>query len=96
MAFYGAQNIDFEGSEAAYLGHFAEHDEFVDDDDIALLEATLRLCRRPVEFHRYPGTGHWFFESDRPPAHDAAAAELAWKRTIEFLRRHVPTGAAPD
>ena len=92
VAFYGAQDVDFEGAEAAYLGHFAEHDEFVDDNDIALLEANLRLCRRPVEFHRYPGTGHWFFESDRPPAHDAAAAALAWERTIDFLRRHVASG----
>ena len=36
-----------------------------------------------------PGTGHWFFESDRPPAHDPAAAELAWRRTIDFLRREL-------
>ena len=33
------------------------------------LEAQLRLCGHPVEFHHYPGTGHWFAESDRPAAH---------------------------
>jgi carboxymethylenebutenolidase len=89
VAFYGSQDIDFNGSNAAYLAHFAEHDEFVDDDSIAFLEATLRLGGRPVEFHRYPGTGHWFFESDRPPAYDPDAAELAWQRTIDFLRRQL-------
>ena len=89
VAFYGSQDIDFKGSRSAYLAHFAEHDEFVEDDAIAFLEATLRLEGRPVEFHRYPGTGHWFFESDRPPAYDSVAADLAWQRTIDFLRSHL-------
>jgi len=89
VAFYGSQDIDFKGSQSAYLAHFAEHDEFVDDDAIAFLEATLRLEGRPVEFHRYPGTGHWFFESDRPPAYHSVAADLARQRTIDFLRSHL-------
>ena len=30
------------------------------------------------ELHVYPGTGHWFFESDRQDAYNRKAAELAW------------------
>lgn len=89
VAFYGSQDIDFEPAHSAYQGHFAEHDEFVSDDQIAEMEAHLRLLGREVEFHRYPGTGHWFFESDREPAYSPAAAALAWERTISFLRRHL-------
>jgi dienelactone hydrolase len=62
----------------------AESDDFVDDDELTLLEADLRLLDKKVDFHRYAGTHHWFFEADRP-AYDAAAAELAWQRTIAFL-----------
>jgi carboxymethylenebutenolidase len=40
-----------------------------------------------VEFHRYPGTGHWFFEEDVKQAFNAKAAALAWDRTLAFLRR---------
>ena len=86
--FYGSQSIDMAPSRSAYLGHFAEHDRFVDDDEITLLEADLRLLDKEVEFHRYPGTGHWFFESDRE-AYDAAAAELAWDRTMAFFHAHL-------
>jgi carboxymethylenebutenolidase len=89
VAFYGSQDIDFVESRAAYLGHFAEHDEFVTEDQQVELEAHLRLVGRDVTFHRYPGTGHWFFERDRVPAYDEAAAELAWDRTVSFLRRHL-------
>ena len=39
-----------------------------------------------TEFHRYPGTGHWFAEPDRPE-HSAEAAQLAWQRTHDFLGR---------
>ncbi|CAN5866598.1 dienelactone hydrolase family protein [soil metagenome] len=84
--FYGAQNVDFVDARAAFLGHFAEHDEFVSDDELVAMEAHLRLVGKDVEFHRYPGTGHWFFEEDREAAYDRAAAEQAWERTIDFFR----------
>lgn len=95
--FYGTQDIDFIDSRSAYLGHFAEHDELVDDNDRAEMEAHLKLLGRPVEFHDYPGTGHWFFEDDRPAAHVPAAAELACDRTVTFLHQRLdPSGADPE
>ena len=86
------QDIDFALAKAAYQGHFAEHDEFVDDDAVAELQAHLRLLGHEVDFHRYPGTGHWFFEDDRPAAYVERAAELAWERTMAFLHRHLDGG----
>jgi carboxymethylenebutenolidase len=73
----------FEGPEGvAYLGHFAENDEFVNS------EAELQAATARGEAHVYPGTKHWFMEDDRPE-YDAAAAELAYTRTVEFLRQHL-------
>jgi carboxymethylenebutenolidase len=92
--FYGSQNIDFEAANASFLGHFAEHDEFVSEDDRVEMESHLRLLGKDVQFHLYPGTGHWFFEDDRLPAYQRESAELAWERTIAFFRDHLP-GAAP-
>jgi len=86
--FYGGQDIDFAASRSAYLGHFADEDPYVTDDELVLLEAELRLLERETTFHRYPGTRHWFFEEDRPE-HDPEAAALAWSRTVEFLHRHL-------
>ena len=87
--FYGCQDIDFAAARSAYLGHFADDDPWVDQDGLALLEAELHLLQLDTTFHRYPGTRHWFFESDRPE-HDPEAAELAWQRTLAFFRRHLP------
>lgn len=84
-AFYGTQDIDFDPAKAAFQGHFAEIDEFESDDAVAYLEAQLRLTGHDTEFHHYPGTGHWFFEEDRPAAYVEAAADAAWERTITFL-----------
>jgi len=39
-----------------------------------------------AEAFDYPGTDHAFFNDDRPEVYDPAAATLAWKRTIAFLR----------
>jgi carboxymethylenebutenolidase len=85
VVFYGSQNIDMRPATSAFLGHFAETDPYVDEDERTLLEADLHVLDKDVEFHHYPGTGHWFFESDRP-AYDEDAARLAWDRTIAFLR----------
>jgi carboxymethylenebutenolidase len=90
VVFYGSQSIDMEPATSPFLGHFAEHDELVDEDELVLLEADLKLLDKDVTFHTYPGTGHWFFEADRP-THDPDAAELAWGRTVTFLRRHLST-----
>jgi hypothetical protein len=45
-------------------------------------------------FHQYPGTKHWFFEADRTDSFEPKAAELAWKRTLRFLRVSLPTSKA--
>lgn len=87
--YYGVQDVDFEPATCAVLGHFAEHDELVDEDSVVEMEAHLRLLDKDVEFHRYAGTGHWFAEDDRPAAYDPAAAKLAWDRTVAFLGQHL-------
>ena len=87
VIFYGTGPADFSRSRAAYLGHFAEMDEFEPKANVDDLEATLRQAGRSVSFYSYPGTGHWFFEPDRVDAFNSAAASLAWDRTLAFLRR---------
>lgn len=85
VIFYGDGEGDFSRSRAAYLGHFAENDPYVPQTKVDEMEAALRHAGRPVKFYRYPGTGHWFFEPDRP-AYNPEAASLAWDRTLAFLK----------
>jgi carboxymethylenebutenolidase len=89
VAFYGGtmERADFASARAAYLGHFAERDEFEPLEAVRALEEQIRVGGREVTFHVYPGTGHWFFEDNRPDAYDAEAAHLAWERTVTFLQR---------
>jgi len=68
-----------------YLGHFAEDDEFDDSAQVPDLEKTLG---EGSGAHVYPGTKHWFIEADRPEF-DSDAAELAYARTVAFLRENL-------
>jgi carboxymethylenebutenolidase len=86
VIFYGTGEGDFSRSKAAYLGHFAEEDEFEPQSNVDELEKTLRDAGRPVTFYRYSDTGHWFFEPDVSQAFNSAAASLAWDRTLAFLK----------
>jgi carboxymethylenebutenolidase len=72
------------------LGHFAEDDPLVSEDELVEMQAHLLLLDKHVEFHRYDGTGHWFAEDTPAGPADAVAADLAWSRTIDFLERHAP------
>lgn len=85
VAFYGSQTIDFSDSQAAYQLHMADNDDLVTGDEAAFTAATIGLGDRPVEVHHYPDTRHWFFEPNRE-GYDPAAANLAWERTLGFLR----------
>ncbi len=83
---YTGSHID--RSSAAVLGHFAETDQFESDEGIAELEDSVKAASREVTIHRYPGTGHWFAEPSRD-AYRPAAADLAFERTVDFLRTHL-------
>lgn len=92
VIFYGAWPLEgYTASKAAYIGHFAEADEFVPTAQVERLESAVRTAGRPVTFYRYPGTGHWFFEPDRPDTYNGKAAALAWDRTLAFLREALPS-----
>lgn len=86
VSFYGTQQIDFAGSQASYLIHFAEEDEYITDDEAAFMEATMRLESLSLELVTYPGTKHGFCEPDGE-TFDPEAFELAWGKTIDFLKR---------
>ena len=85
VVFYGTDNGNYRPARAAYLGHFAEHDDFEPLEAVRALEEKIRAAGREVTFHIYPGTGHWFFEPNQLEAYDAGAAKLAWERTMAFL-----------
>jgi carboxymethylenebutenolidase len=89
VVFYGTDDGDYRKALAAYLGHFAEHDDFEPLEAVRALEGRMSAAGRDVTFHVYPGTGHWFFEPNQPEAYDAPAAELAWERTLAFLNERV-------
>ena len=86
VIYYGTGDGDYSNSRAVYLGHFADDDEFEPQSNIDQLEQSLRRAGRQVTFHRYSGTGHWFCEPDRKDAYNEAAANLAWERTLAFLK----------
>lgn len=90
VVFYGTGGGDFKRSKAVYLGHFAENDPFEPTADVKSLEDSIRAAGRPVTFHAYEGTGHWFFEPDRSDAYNERAAKLAWERTVAFLKAELP------
>ncbi len=87
VVFYANEGGSFHGARAAFLGHFASNDGcWVGARAVRSLEARLRSAGCEVTFHTYADTKHSFFEADRPVAYDIEAAELAWERTVDFLR----------
>ena len=96
VLFYGTGDGNYSRIQAAFLGHFAETDEFESPAAVRDLEKVLRTTGKDVTFYTYPGTTHWFFEKDRPDAYDAPAARLAWERTIRFLTTQLSGESAGD
>ena len=53
-----------------------------------LFEAALKRAGKPAEFYRYDAK-HAFMNEQRPDAHQRAAAELAWSRTLAFWGKYL-------
>jgi carboxymethylenebutenolidase len=54
-------------------------------------EAALKSAGAKYTMHQYPGTQHGF-NNDTTPRYDAAAAKLAWDRTIAFFKANLTGG----
>jgi carboxymethylenebutenolidase len=89
VAFYGSSPdvADVPKIRAPLMIQSAETDARINASWPAFEEA-LKAAKVPYERHLYPGTQHGF-NNDTTPRYDAAAAKLAWERTIAFFRQHV-------
>jgi carboxymethylenebutenolidase len=89
VVYYGTWTGSVLGkAKVPVLGHFAEEDPYETAETVTEFEQGLRDAGRDVTIHRYPGTGHWFAEPSRD-AYRPDAANLAFERTVAFLRRPV-------
>ncbi|MBH9553572.1 dienelactone hydrolase family protein [Inhella sp. 4Y17] len=70
-----------------FQGHFAEQDDWCTPTVARGLEAEMRDAGRTPDIHFYPA-GHGFFNATRA-VYDAASAELAWQRLMNFFGRHL-------
>jgi carboxymethylenebutenolidase len=89
VAFYGSAPdlADVPKIKAPLLIQSAEVDERINAAWPAF-EAALEAAGVRYERHLYPGTQHGF-NNDTTPRYDAAAAKLAWERTLAHLNKHV-------
>jgi carboxymethylenebutenolidase len=89
VAFYGSSpNVEeVPKIKAPLLIQSAEVDERINASWPAY-EAALKAANVRYERHLYPGTQHGF-NNDTTPRYDAAAAKLAWERTLAHLNKYL-------
>lgn len=85
VPFYGRQAAaaDVPKIQAPLLLHYAELDERI-NAGWPEYEAALKAHGKQYTAHFYPGANHGF-HNDTTPRFDAAAAALAWDRTLAFF-----------
>jgi len=87
VPFYGRQpdTLDVPKIKAPLLLHYAALDERI-NAGWPDYEKALKANHKEFTAYIYPDVNHGF-HNDTTPRYDDAAANLAWKRTIEFLRK---------
>ncbi len=90
VAYYGRQAADADVPKitAPLLLHYASLDERI-NAGIPAFEAALKAASKPYELHIYEGANHAFNNDTNAARYNKEAADLAWGRTVEFLKRHV-------
>ena len=89
VPFYGGQPpaADVPKIKSPLLIHYAGKDERINAGWPAY-ETALKAAGVRHEAHIYAGTEHGF-NNDTTPRFDAAAAQLAWSRTLGFFKVHL-------
>jgi len=88
VLFYGIGETDFPKVKSKILGHFSDNDEWEPMEGVRWMEQNLKDAGVDSTLHIYPNVSHWFVEEDRPE-YDAESAQLAWDRTIKFLKKNL-------
>jgi len=85
VPFYGGQPAaeDVPKIKAPLLLHYGALDTRVNEGWPAY-EAALKENKKEFQAYVYEGANHGF-HNDTTPRYDKAAAELAWKRTVDFF-----------
>jgi carboxymethylenebutenolidase len=93
--YYGAQpSADkVPAIKAALLLHYAEKDDNI-NKGIAGYEAALKANNKKYTLYQYPGTQHAFNNDTGAARYNKAASDLAWSRTVAFLKDTL--GAPPN
>jgi len=97
VVWYGnppAEYVDANNITKPMMGHWSMQDEFFSPADVDELEQKLKLAGVEHEFHRYDAK-HAFANPQAdarglaPLQYHPEAAELAWKRSLDFLNKHL-------
>ena len=87
VSYYGARTLPFldEPLRARMMFHFGEADSSIPADAIE-----RHRSRQPhATIHVYPRAGHAFNRDVDNHVYDPATAELAWRRTLDFLEENL-------
>ena len=91
--FYGLPPLDaaaFKSIKVPLICHFANTDDWCTPAKVNELEAALRESKSQLEFYRYDAQ-HAFMNEARPQVYDAVSAKTAWERTLQFLKKALPS-----
>ena len=90
VAYYGRQAAaaDVPKIKAPLMLHYAGLDERI-NAGIAAYEAALKDNGKVFELHMYDGANHAFNNDTNEARYDKAAADLAWSRTVAFLKKNL-------
>lgn len=92
VPYYGRQpaSEDVPKIRASMLLHYAGLDEGI-NKGIPVYEAALKKSSVDFKMYLYEGAQHAFNNDTNPARYNREAAELAWKRTVEFLKEKLKT-----
>jgi carboxymethylenebutenolidase len=76
---------DLSAIRAKVVGEYAELDGFAGPEATRALESSLREVGVDATLHVHVACQHAFFNDSRPDVFDAAAASVAWGRTLDLF-----------
>ena len=96
VCWYGVPPLEYVDAKAIkipILGHFATEDMAFPRSQVEGLESKLKEAKVDYEFHWYKAKHAFANENNKAPnsfiEYNAEAANLAWQRTADFLRKRL-------